>query len=143
MKKTALITGSSKGIGKELSLLFLQKGYTVFGYSRTNSIKHKNFYFNQTDLSRIKNLEIMNIKKHQSNNFFSNKIIVFTGTLKKLSREEAKHLANDIGAKISSNISKNTDFLIIGENPGSKEQKAKEFNIKVLNEEDWIKKINQ
>ena len=63
MKKTVLITGSSKGIGKELSLLFLKKGYTVFGYSRTNSIRHKNFHFNQIDLSSVQNLESINFPK--------------------------------------------------------------------------------
>ena len=63
MKKSALITGSSKGIGKELSLLLLEKGYTVFGYSRTNSIRHKNFHFNQIDLSSVQNLESINFPK--------------------------------------------------------------------------------
>ena len=57
MKNTALITGSSKGIGRQLSLLLLQKGYTVFGYSRTNSIKHKNFHFNQIDLTKVNDLD--------------------------------------------------------------------------------------
>ena len=64
MKKTALITGSSKGIGKELSLLLMEKGYTIFGYSRTNSIRHKNFHFNQIDLSSIQNLESINIPEY-------------------------------------------------------------------------------
>ena len=63
MKKTALITGSSKGIGKELSLLLLEKDYTVFGYSRTNNIRHENFHFNQIDLSSIQNLESINFPK--------------------------------------------------------------------------------
>ena len=72
---------------------------------------------------------------------FFNKNIVFTGTLSKLSREEAKHLAQELGAKILSNISKSTDFLIIGENPGSKLKKAKELNVTILKEKEWIKKI--
>jgi short-subunit dehydrogenase len=57
MKNTALITGSSKGIGRQLSLLLLQKGYTVFGYSRTNSIEHKNFHFNRIDLTKVNDLD--------------------------------------------------------------------------------------
>ena len=63
--------------------------------------------------------------------------------LKKLSREEAKYLAQEKGAKIASTISKNTDFLIIGDKPGSKARKAKELNIQILSETEWIKKINQ
>ena len=61
--------------------------------------------------------------------------------MNKLSREEAKHLAQRMGAKISNIISKRTDFLIIGEKPGSKEKKAKELNIPILSENEWIKKI--
>ena len=68
--------------------------------------------------------------------------MVFTGTLTKLSRDEAKHLAREKGAKIASNISNTTDFLIIGEKPGSKLKKAKLLNIKIMSEDLWIKKIN-
>ena len=58
------------------------------------------------------------------------------------SRDEAKHLAREKGAKIASNVSSTTDFLIIGDKPGSKVKKAKSLNIKILNEDEWIKKIN-
>ena len=95
----------------------------------------------KTILNLINFLEIKNYKKPKSNSFFYNKNIVFTGSLKKGSREEAKYLAQAKGAKISSNIGKSTDFLIIGEKPGSKAKKAKELNISVLTEEEWIKKI--
>tara|TARA_B110000116_G_scaffold272174_1_gene295607 strand:- start:329 stop:2359 length:2031 start_codon:yes stop_codon:yes gene_type:complete len=90
----------------------------------------------------IKELNIKDYKEIISNTFFSNKNIVFTGTLKTLSRDEAKHLAQQMGAKIASNISKNTDYLILGQNAGSKEKKAKELNIKILTEKEWVKKIN-
>ena len=85
---------------------------------------------------------INNFKQPKTNSIFSNKNIVFTGTLNKLSREEAKHLAQELGAKIASNVSKNTDYLIIGEKPGSKEKKAKELNIKIITEKEWIKKVS-
>ena len=91
----------------------------------------------------IKKINIIDYKQKSSNNFFSNKNLVFTGTLNQLSREEAKHLALEKGAKISSAISKNTDFLIIGDKPGSKADKAKDLNVIILTERDWINKINE
>jgi len=94
---------------------------------------------------------IMNLKNHLSitfidnkslDNFFSNKNLVFTGTLSELSRDEAKYLAKTKGAKILSSISKKTDFLIAGEKAGSKINKAKQIGIKILNENEFLKKIN-
>lgn len=89
----------------------------------------------------VKILTIENYKKPISNNFFSNKNLIFTGSLKLLSREEAKHLSQQKGAKILSTISKRADFLIIGDKPGSKLKKAKELNIKILTEKEWLDKI--
>ena len=96
-------------------------------------------YLNFKNLTNL--LDIKNFSQPESNNFFSNKHLVFTGSLKKLSRDEAKHLAQEVGAKISSNISKTTDYLILGEKAGSKEKKARELNIKIISESEWIKKI--
>ena len=60
-----------------------------------------------------------------------------------MSREESKYLAQQMGAKIASSISKNTDFLIVGEKAGSKAQKAKLLGVKTINEKEFILKINQ
>ena len=54
----------------------------------------------------------------------------------------AGYLAKKMGAKIQSSVSKSTDFVIIGEKAGSKEKKAKELKIKILSEEEFLKKIN-
>ena len=89
----------------------------------------------------IEILKIKDFKRPKNDSLFSNKNLVFTGTLKQLSRDEAKYLAQEMGAKIRSSVSRNTDFLIIGSKPGSKEKKAKELNISILTEEQWIKKI--
>ncbi len=93
----------------------------------------------------IKNLsKILNIKDYKvsnSKNFFNKKSIVFTGTLNSVSRDEAKHMAKEVGAKILSTVTKNTDYVIVGEKAGSKEKKAIEFNLKILSEEDFLEKI--
>ena len=51
-------------------------------------------------------------------------------------------MALQLGAKISSSVTKKTDFLIYGDKPGNKINKAKELNIKILSEEEWILKTN-
>ena len=62
-----------------------------------------------------------------------------------MSRDEAKKTLHSLGARVSSSVSRNTDFLIIGDQPGSKAKKAKELNIPIVREEELvgiIQKIN-
>ena len=75
----------------------------------------------------------------QTNSKLSEKIIVFTGTLEKMSRSEAKSKAEELGAKVTNSVSNNTDYVIAGKDSGSKEKKARVLNVKILNENEWIK----
>ena len=73
---------------------------------------------------------------------FSGKSIIFTGTLPQLTRSEAKARAERCGFKVVSSISSNTDFVVAGEEAGSKLKKAKELGLKVLNEEEFLALIS-
>lgn len=80
-------------------------------------------------------------KQNIKDSLFTGKKVVLTGTLTQMTRETAKERLLALGAKVSSSISKNTDFLIAGENAGSKLEKAKAFSVKVLDEKTFISMV--
>ncbi|MCQ2794895.1 MAG: NAD-dependent DNA ligase LigA [Bacilli bacterium] len=77
------------------------------------------------------------------NSPFANKTIVLTGTLTKYGRKEATVLLENLGAKVTSAVSKSTDIVIAGVEAGSKLDKAQKLGIKVMNEDEFIALINQ
>jgi DNA ligase (NAD+) len=74
---------------------------------------------------------------------FAGKTFVLTGTLEKMSRSEAGKFIEELGGKVSSSVSKKTDFVIVGENAGSKEKKAKELGLTILDEQTFMDMLSQ
>jgi DNA ligase (NAD+) len=73
----------------------------------------------------------------QSRHPLAGKTVVFTGTLQTMGRSEAKAKAESLGAKVGSDVSKKTDFVVVGVDAGSKAARAHELGVRVLTEEDW------
>lgn len=74
---------------------------------------------------------------------FQGQTFVFTGTLEGLSRADAEQKTRDLGGKTSSSVSKNTSYVVCGENPGSKRETAEKFNIPLLTQQEWEALIKQ
>ena len=75
------------------------------------------------------------------NSILTGKNLLFTGTLKKMGRAEAKEKVENLGGKTASSITKNLDYLIVGENAGSKLKKAQELDVKILTEDEFLEMI--
>jgi len=76
------------------------------------------------------------------NSLLAGKTVVFTGKLQKLSREEAKAQAEHAGAKAAGSVSKKTDYVIAGQDAGSKLKKARDLGVIIISEDEWLAIIN-
>ena len=103
---------------------------------------YHNFVIKQTrELIRrlLKEVKIKPVEQPASFGKLAGQSIVFTGTLKSMTREEAQAKARELGADVNDSVSKNTDFVVVGANPGSKDTKARQFGVKILSEEEFLK----
>jgi DNA ligase (NAD+) len=90
-----------------------------------------------------KEVTILDAEKPKSNSAIAGKTVVFTGALEKMTRDEAKAMAERLGAKAAGSVSKKTDYVVAGPGAGSKLVEAQKYGVKVLTEDEWLKMIGQ
>ena len=86
-----------------------------------------------------KEVKILDAEKPKTDSAIAGKTVVFTGSLEKMTREEAKAMAERLGAKAAGSVSKKTDYVVAGPGAGSKLKEAKKHGVKVLSEDEWLK----
>ncbi len=90
-----------------------------------------------------KEVEVLDAEKPKSNSAVAGKTVVFTGSLEKMTRDEAKAMAERLGAKAAGSVSKKTDYVVAGPGAGSKLAEAKKHGVKVLTEDEWLKMVGE
>ena len=117
----------------------------IEGLGDKTSNEIASFFSKDENIKLIKRLKDFGVKTYNDSlekiSPLSNKKFIFTGSLKTLSRNRASDIIKTKGGIVSTSISKNIDYLIAGENPGSKLNKAKKLNIPILNEIDFMNMI--
>ncbi len=97
---------------------------------------------NRESIDRLKKAGVKVIEpKAKEKGKLAGKTFVFTGALKTFGRDEARTLVESLGGMTASSVSKKVDFVVVGEEPGSKFDKAKELGIRTLTEEEFKKMI--
>ena len=85
-----------------------------------------------------KQVTILDAEKPAADSAVAGKTVVFNGSLEKMTREEAKAMAERLGAKVACSVSQKTDYVVAGPGAGSKLGKAKDLGVAVLSEDEWF-----
>jgi len=91
----------------------------------------------------VDQLTIEDAQAVASNSPVAGKTIVFTGTLERMTRDEAKAKAQSLGAKVAGSVSAKTDLVVAGPGAGSKAKKAAELGVEMISEDEWFVLIGE
>jgi len=94
-------------------------------------------------LQHVKILPHKTLNESVVNDLFNGKFFVLTGTLEALSRDEAKSLIKKNGGKVSSSVSPKTDFVVAGDNPGSKYNEAQKIGVRIIDEPEFLQMLRK
>ena len=83
-------------------------------------------------------IEVLPMEQARSDSAVAGKTVVFTGALERMTRDEAKAMAERLGAKVAGSVSKKTDYVVSGDSAGSKLDKARALGVSVLTEDEWL-----
>ena len=100
---------------------------------------------NREEIERLKELGVKatTARMEKKEGILKGKVFVFTGALRSFTRDEAKRIVEELGGRAASSVSRNVDYVVVGENPGSKYDKAKQLGLKIINEEEFKKLIGR
>ena len=91
----------------------------------------------------LNEIEVLPMEQARKDSAVAGKVVVFTGSLEQMTRDEAKAMAERLGAKVSGSVSKKTDLVVAGPGAGSKLKDAEKHGVKVLSEDEWLKLVGE
>ena len=116
----------------------------IYGIGEKVAQSVSEYFANNKNIKLIEEIQSLGVKVKNYHspvkvNKFNDQTFVVTGTLETLTRDDAHKKIVELGGNIGSQVSKNTTYLVVGENPGSKLDKAESLGVKVLNEKEFLK----
>lgn len=108
-----------------------------------------NFFSNKYTIEIIEDLKKAGVNMIQPKvekkgaQVFAGMTVVFTGELESMTRSQAEELVKQLGGTTSSSVSRSTSLVVVGKNPGSKYEKAKQLGIKIIYEDEFLKMIGK
>ncbi len=120
---------------------------SIEGIGEKTAVSIRKFFDNPSNRQVIEKLRRAGVRFQQEEEAvqlderFAGKTFVFTGALSRFTRDEAAELVRQRGGKVSNSVSRKTDYVVVGEDPGSKYQKALQLGVTILNEEEFVRML--